>query len=165
MIKEIIIKALFDAAVKISKEPDIIKKSDVYTYSENENLNKDSFFIIRNGVDDIATTFCIKREIIINYEKIKDFHEITRVFVIMWCGFAYFKNISIFNIFLNTEMYTDIETIQYMCKKSLFNLDTENQFIIDIRSVIMKKEMTPYNLKRLRNIINTLMDNLKDVKN
>lgn len=166
MVKKLIIDALFYSAVKVSKEPNLILNGDIQTFNEEGDLTLESFFIItRTEKDDISVSSNTKREIMLNHEKIKELNEITRVFVIMWGGFSYFKNSSVFDIFLNTEMYTDIETIQYMCRRGLFDLDSEKLFVDDMRSVLMKKGTTSYSLKRLRNIIGTLVDELKSVKN
>lgn len=157
-VKNKLINSLFDSAIVLSKNPEIILNGDIVTGVDSDNRNNYDSFVVKNNanVEGVCVTNRTTLLIELNYSQFIKLNEVSRAYVIMWCGFNYFSDFLRLVFFGSGEMEVDSETIKYLLDKEVITEDNVNKLISDISVMVSSGGESARTVKRIRNIINSL---------
>lgn len=158
--KNQMIDALYIAALRLSKNPELILDSIIISDYGNGSINDNTCFVIE--IDKTGKQVCQTDHsaplIYINYELFKKLSEITRLYVVMWSGFVYSEDWFKSFLFLNNELKVDSETIKYLITQNVITLENSDSLIQDILHIISNNDGTTSSkgLRRLANVVNCI---------
>jgi len=166
-VKYRIIEALYSTAKHISKNPEMLLNGVISTYDGCEDINMSAYFLIErnDNMQDICNTYNSQPLIQVNYNKFVNLNEVTRVFIIIWCGFVYFSDFLNVIMIFSSQRQTDSETIDFLFEKGHINSNNGNELIDELSNIISSNCLNAKTVKRINNIFRSIRKNLINIKN
>lgn len=158
IVKKEIIDALFIKAVELSKNPELLNNGLIMTSSGASDIIGNQYFNIRtddsiNDVVALGNTFPV---IYVNSSNFKELDEITRVYVIMFCGFSYYTSFFDILFFYSHKKEADQKTIKLLNNNGLLNYESVKELLNSLRDIFCKYGDNVGTSKRMRNILNVI---------
>lgn len=158
ILKKEIIDALFIKAVELSKNPELLNNGLIMTSSNAADIIGNEYFTIRrddsiNDVVALGNTFPVIHVNLINF---KELNEITRVYVIVFCGFLYYTSFFDILFFSSHKKEADQKTIKLLNNNGLLNYESVKELLNSLREVFCKYSDNVRISKRMRNILNVI---------
>lgn len=166
-VKYKIIEALYNSAIHISKNPEMLLNGVISTYDGSVDIQMSGYFNIEcnNKMYDICNTSTSKPLIQVNCNKFLTLSEPARVFFLVWCGFVYFSDFLNVIMIFSSQRETDSETIKFLSEKEYLTSDNVKELVDDLSGIITSNCSNAKTVKRINNIIKSIPKEVINMKN